>query len=149
MPFCEPKEAQPDADDTDEPYVLKDVDSDTPVSIRNSRLRVDWINLGEGYSGDYNEDDPDDENLLRFDVYAAADPDPNNELDDGWVMVEDASYCTQVPASTDPEELERLLRAIFDRYDDVIDDYIKHGTSVKKLGEELSWIAPGKQAEAV
>ena len=128
--------------------VYKDLDHDTPVSICSDKLRVDWYNAGEGVSGDYDPEDPEDVNLLRFDVYAKTD-DPSWEDTDGWTEVDDASYCTQVPADTDPEELERLLRVIFDRYNDVIDDYIENGTSVKKLGEELSWIAPKKQTETV
>ena len=117
--------------------VYKGLNPDTPVSIRNDKLRVDWTNLGEGVSGDYNPEDPEDINLLRFDIYAKRD---NSD----WEEVDDASYCTNVPADTDPDELERLLRVIFDRYNDVIDDYINNGTSVKKLGEELSWIAPNE-----
>lgn len=146
MPFSEPKETQPDADNTSEPNVLKDVNSDTPVSIQNDKLRVDWYNAGEGVNGDYDPEDPEDVNLLRFDVYAKTD-DPSWEHTDGWMEVDDASYCTQVPADTDPKELERLLKVIFDRYNEVIDDYINNGASVKGLGEELSWIAPKKEKQ--
>lgn len=122
---------------TDRITVIRGLNEDTPVSIWNDKLRVDWVNLREGISGDYNSEDPEDINLLRFDVYAKRD-------DSDWEEVDDASYCTNVPADTDPDELERLLRVIFDRYSDVIDDYIENGTSVKKLGEELSWIAPNE-----
>ena len=120
---------------TDGITVIRGLDGDTPVSIWSDKLRVDWVNLGEGVSGDYNPEDSEDINLLRFDVYAKRDS-------SNWEEVNDASYCSNVPADTNPDELERLLRVIFDRYSDVIDDYINNGTSVKKLGEELSWIVP-------
>jgi hypothetical protein len=29
---------------------------------------VSWVELGEGYNGDYDEEDPEDVELLRFDV---------------------------------------------------------------------------------
>ena len=90
-------------------------------------------------SGDYRPDDPHDINLLRFDVYVKADADTNAETVDGWAEVEDASYCTNMPATASEDVLEKALRCIFKRYRDVITgpDY----PSVKKLGEELSHIS--------
>lgn len=108
-------------------------DEETPVSIRNTKLRVDWYESGEGYHGDYNPNDPEDEELLRFDVYVKR-PETHE-----WEEVDDASYCTTVPANTDVEALTKTLQVIFDEYNEVIDDYI-NGASVKKLGERLSWI---------
>ena len=52
----------------------------------------------------------------------------------------DASYCTQVPANTIPEVLKEKLMFIFKTYRNVIEDYLK-GSSLKRLGEELSWIS--------
>ena len=40
----------------------------TPLSIQDELLQVDWTNLGEGLHGDYDPDDPEDVNLLRFDT---------------------------------------------------------------------------------
>ena len=53
--------------------------------------------------------------------------------------MEDASYCTQDPADTDTGILEKLLRIIYKRYADVLED--DPTASVKKMGEELSWIS--------
>ena len=36
--------------------------------IEKDLVRVQWVELGEGMSGEYSEDDPDDIELLRFDV---------------------------------------------------------------------------------
>ena len=35
--------------------------------IRGDR-KVEWVDIGEGWNGDYDPDDPDDTALLRFDV---------------------------------------------------------------------------------
>lgn len=118
------------------------VDSETPVSVSDDILRVDLVNIGEGWCGDYNPEDPNDVNLLRFDVYVN-NPDTDEEYSDGWIEVEDASYCTQIPANTPAEILKDKATIIFKRYREKIssyDDYL-NGPSLKKLGEELSWIA--------
>jgi len=86
-------------------------------------LRVEWVELGEGYDGDYDENDPEDEELLRFDVYVRIHPDDDNPeweyhggfiADDGtkWSGVKDGSYCTRVPASTSEEHRLELLERI-------------------------------------
>ena len=93
-------------------------------------VKVIWENIGEGYNGDYDEDDPEDENLLRYTVYVK----DNGE----WREVDDASYCTLVPADTDKEYLMKLLEILMDEFYDVLHDNID--SSVKKLAERMSWI---------
>ena len=106
---------------------------DSPeIEIQNDLLCLEWVDLGEGLCGDYNPDDPKDIPLLRFDAYIKE----NGQ----WTSIEDASYCTCVPATTDVEELINLLDIVFNKYDEVVDAYIDGG-SVKHLGEELSHIA--------
>ncbi len=119
--------------------ITENLDEETPLSIQDDVLRVDWYNAGEGWNGDYDPEDEEDDNLLRFDVYVKTD-DPSWEHTGGWEEVEDASYCTQVPADTAPEVLKEKLMFIFKAYRDIIEDYLK-GSSVKRLGEELSWIS--------
>ena len=110
-------------------FILYQPDPETVVSVWNDRFRADWVNIGEGYNGDYNPNNPQDENLLRFYVYYKTE-------DDRWEDVEDGSYCTLVPADTDLVKLKDMLIAIINRYSDT--DY--PNCSVKKLGEELSWL---------
>jgi len=98
--------------------------------IRNS-VKVEFENIGEGRCGDYDPDDPDDVNLLRFSVYYLCD-----EI--AWVPVDDASYCTQLPANTSREILEQATRRIMDE----VEDAVRSGDSVKKMCEELSWMSP-------
>ena len=119
-----------------EPVYKENIDAETPMSLHDDLIRVDWYNAGEGYCGDYNPDNPEDENLLRFDVYVNETKDGNP---DNWAEVEDASYCTLVPADTDKKVLKEKLGVIFRAYREEIDDY-PILFSVKKLGERLSWI---------
>ncbi len=96
------------------------------VLIRGN-LRIDWDELGEGWNGDWDPDDPDDVELLRFSVY---------RLEGGeWVEADDASYCTQVPVATAAGVRQRLLEGLMDEIDGA-------RGSIKKLCERLSWIDP-------
>ena len=109
--------------------VEKYPDIETPVSIYDDELRVDWYRAGEGYWGDYNPENPDDDELLRFDVY--------KKVDGNWEAVDDASYCTTILAETETEKLVKPLFIIFKEYKNADLD------SCKKLGEALSWISLG------
>lgn len=101
------------------------------MELIKDNVKVCWINLGEGHCGDYDENDPEDENLLRYDVYV---------LDgDSWEAVDDASYCTTIPAETDDDELMRLLNVLMKEFYNVLHYDIY--ASVKKLGERMSWVS--------
>lgn len=100
-----------------------------PCLIRG-KVKVEWVNLDEGNNGDYDPEDPSDENLLRFDVSHMV----NNE----WVEVPDGSYCTQMPALCGDNILEAGLKTIMDA---IYDDVSAHGRA-KRTCEEMSWIAP-------
>jgi len=98
------------------------------LGITKNGVRVDFVNLGEGYFGDYDMEDPEDVNLLRFDVY---------HFEDGeWVAVDDSSYCTQIPAETQTENLYDLLQIIMDE----VYEPVSSGQSVKRMCERLSWL---------
>lgn len=115
--------------------VTFDEDGDVVVA-KDDCIKVSLVNLDEGLSGDYDENDPDDVNLLRFDVYYR---NPEEGLDD-WEPVDDASYCTNVEANSTKEHLEKVVRTLFKRYRDEYRN-IATGGSVKKMGEELSHIS--------
>lgn len=92
-------------------------------------VMVEWTELGEGIDGDYNPDDPEDTELLRFDV---------SQLVNGeWEAIDDASYCTQVPVSATPEQKAKGLQLIMDE----VYEWASQGYSIKKLCERLSWIS--------
>jgi hypothetical protein len=100
-----------------------------PTIIRGN-VRIDWVNLHEGFDGDYDPENPDDVNLLRFDVYRHDGHD--------WVEVEDGSYCTQIPANTNHATLRRILRSFMDY---IYDDVVSVGKAKRKC-EQLSWTSP-------
>lgn len=94
-------------------------------------VKVEWEDIGEGVNGDYNPKDPDDIPLLRFYV---------SVLRDGyWEEKEDASHCTLFPATANNEMQLAGLRVLMDRFYDVLHDNVD--ASVKKLGDEMSWIS--------
>ena len=98
-----------------------------------TKVMVEWVDLGEGISGDYDENDTDDVALLRFDVSV------KHKGEDDWTGVEDASYCTQMPADdTDEKILKKGLEMIMDE----VFEAVVEGHSIKKCCEQLSWISP-------
>lgn len=102
-----------------------------PLPILESQyygVRIEWVNCGEGWSGDYNPDDPEDTNLLRFDISVLSE---SGE----WEDPGDASYCTRVPADTDSATLTMLLGILMRECES---DVAKG--SYKKTLERLSWI---------
>lgn len=90
------------------------------------RVSIGWI--GEGISGEFNEDDPGDAPLLRFDAYDLAHPDEND-----WDCRsrQDASYCTCLPAWLPVSVLTAVCRAIAES--------IADESHWKRLLEEWSW----------
>lgn len=81
------------------------------VSSRRGNIIAEWEYIGEGWSGDYNPDDPDDTMLLRFSVKEFH---KVSEFGGQWVEMDDASYCTQMPVDTDEKILRRALELILD-----------------------------------
>ena len=99
------------------------------MTITKGKLRATWEWIGEGFSGDYNEEDPNDAPLLRFSC----------ELRHRgkWEDVEDASYCTTVPITTPRKELKVMLNTILKELANTYPDH-------KRAMEEMSWIGERK-----
>jgi hypothetical protein len=98
-------------------------------------IKIEWIDLGEGWDGEWDPNDPEDQALLRF--YASRRV-ASADGADLWDDIPGASYCTQVPADT-PEDVQmRLLEFLMEK----IYEPILQGQYVKRLCRELSWIAP-------
>ena len=95
-------------------------------------VKVEWVQLGEGFSGDYNPEDPEDQELLRFDV-SLWDEDCR-----AWREVPDASYCTLFPADATDEEKVKGLNYIMSTIFDAVQD----GYTPKRACEHLSYINP-------
>lgn len=69
--------------------------------IKGLSVELHW-DCAEGVSGDYDEDDPTDEPLLRFDVLYH-----DEQIDDG-------SYCTNLRIDDDRKLLTRAVKAILE-----------------------------------
>ena len=93
-------------------------------------VRVEFVNLGEGRSGDYNPEDKRDVNLLRFDV--------SRRVGREWLAVDDGSFCTLMPAAAKPKVLRGALLHIMNA---AYDDVAAHGRAKRTL-ERMSWISP-------
>lgn len=100
------------------------------MKVAGGSFMIEWMWIGEGRNGEYDPYDPTDEELVRFDVYRAG--------RDGWELVEDGSYCTDVPAHTPSETILKLSHIMIKR----LEDAASKGNSLKKTCEALSWINP-------
>lgn len=110
---------------------------------RRGRIKVQWVDLGEGRCGDYNPDDPTDEALLRWDAYVYC-PDLEQHtypmhldpgVDDPWATPDRYSFCTYVPVGTPRTTLCEYAEQIADELDDALD-----AGTWKRTAERLSWI---------
>ena len=94
------------------------------LTLIEGDTRVELTHADEGWSGDYNADNPDDAPLVRF--YVA------RKVDGEWQDVDDASYCTAVTLAATVKQRSRMARIIMDS--------VSGHTSIKKICEELSWL---------
>ena len=92
------------------------------IELVEGEYRVSWVNLDEGYNGDYDPEDEEDENLLRFDVEVLT--------KDEWESK--CSYCTFVPANSEESVLQEKLRKIMDAIKSV------PKSRIKKVCEKLT-----------
>lgn len=96
----------------------------TDMELIRGNRKVGLYDIGEGWNGDYDPNDPNDEALLRFDIY---------ELVNGeWEPLPDASYCTAIPVSTHPATIRLALEIIMKE--------TAERDNVKKVAERLSWL---------
>ena len=95
------------------------------AELKRGNVTVELVDIGEGLSGTYNPDDPNDVKLLRFYVIL------------GNEDVEDASYCTLVPATATLERQEAKLKILMD----AVYERVSTNQSVKKICERLSWMS--------
>lgn len=94
-------------------------------------VMVEWVRHRESGGGENQVGNAGNGELLHFNV--------SRITDKGAELISDSSYCTQVPAATDPAELQRLLEIMMDQ----IYDPVKAGQPLKRICEELTWIEPG------
>lgn len=99
----------------------------------NGIFKLEWVDLGEGWEGDYHPDDPEDTPLLRADLYMRGE---GGE----WEFPEDASYCTMAPVYTSAEVLQAISEHLFsmlgDRFHKRSMEMWTWHTNPAKLGRE-------------
>jgi len=98
------------------------------MELIHGEYKVEWVDIGEGWDGDYNPNNPDDTPLLRFDTY--------RKDGDEWEAIDDGSYCTAMPVGTPDNILQRALQLIVADLNAVVD------LSPKRALEGLSWMNP-------
>ena len=89
-------------------------------------LRVTLEYIGEGVSGDYDDQDPEDEPLVRFSC--------DQKVDGRWEGLDNASYCTQLPVTISEEIKEKAAAAIMQELEGCAE------SSKKKALERMSWL---------
>ncbi len=82
--------------------------SNNELTRERGPVRVAWVCLGEGYNGEYDPRNPEDELLLRFDV-AVKDKDTGN-----FVTVESRRTCFAEKASV--KDKKAALDILLDRF---------------------------------
>ena len=118
-----------------DPKVEQIYDDGDEIAAYDLDVKVVIEDIGEGLRGDYDPENPNDIPLLRFTVYL------RNEKDqDAWDQVDDASYCTQLPADTPRDILRKAANHLLKEFSNILNS--DRDQSVKKLGERLSWISP-------
>jgi hypothetical protein len=114
---------------------------DAVVGLQRGNMAVEWVNLGEGSEGDYDPEDADDENLLRFDVYVVREGEHIEAEGAESKAIDDASYCTNMPATTDVGTLKAALVYLMDEVHSASASLENH-PNIKKKCELLSWVSP-------
>lgn len=98
------------------------------MNVTSGQFMAEWVDIGEGWDGDYNPSNPDDTPLLRFDTY--------RKNGDEWEPIDDGSYCTAMPVGTPDNILRRALELIVADLHAVVD------LSPKRALEGWSWMNP-------
>lgn len=111
------------------PAAVADVFTEDELTRGNVLVR--FVDLGEGFNGEYDPDDLDDQELLRFDVMRRGTRD--------FEFVDDGSYCTHTPVSTSRADRRALLLELMN----AVYDLVVSGESVRTVCQHASWMDVG------
>ena len=104
------------------------------MDLVQGKVKVELEYIGEGWNGDYSDEDPNDEPLLRFTVY--------QNIEGKWEQVDNASYCTRLPETLSDEGKRKTLEILMNELsglDGFGEGFVSH--SIKKPCESLSWLS--------
>jgi len=102
-------------------------------------LMLELEHIGEGLSGEYDEEDPSDFPLMRFTLYFVQ---PDGEL---ATEISDCSYCTHIEATLPESKLREIATNLLEKFessyiaDAVFDTFDPEEFRPKRLAQELSW----------
>lgn len=110
-------------------------------------IKVEWTDLGEGYSGEYDPSDATDEPLLRFDAWVkvtGTDMDEQRGLEfydgDEWGYKPNGSYCTLTNANTHGPLLVRLAQLIANELAENLDNGFWKSTAEAMSHANPDWV---------
>ena len=96
--------------------------------------KAEWDDIGEGCDGDYDPNDPDDVQLLRFYTYEFNGCYTAESSRPEWIEIDGGSFCTRMPTTTAEKILMKALMAVV---------FELHSTSGSLSAlERMSWITP-------
>ena len=99
------------------------IDNFKTIAVETGGHKVSWEYIGEGFGGDYNDEDPNDTPLLRFYCF--------KNIGGNWDEMTDGSYCTHFDISTQRYYL--MIAAL------IIIEILEKEKSPKHLLEKSSW----------
>lgn len=103
------------------------------LKVIKGEFKIEWNWIGEGYGGDYDPHDPEDEALLRFYCFRK-----NNGL---WEEIDFTSYCTRVIRTTPNERLKELSEPIFKALQERLKpEQFAASRELERDLERLSWM---------
>lgn len=107
------------------------------ISLERENVKLVLEDIGEGLSGEYDANDPEDEPSARFSVYARPKEDFDAPDEDGWCAMNDASYCTSINTNLPPSTLHALAELLLEQ----VFQKASRGESIKHLGQQLSHVS--------
>ena len=121
------------------------------VVSADGEVLVELEYIGEGWDGDYDPEDPEDQPLLRYTLYRKYHQhldetklsqicEADDYEEDDWMAVIDGSYCTMLPADANRDALRDAARMILYYVHDAL---LHLSPREKRLFERLSWTGLG------
>lgn len=102
------------------------------IGLQDNRLMVYLVDIGEGYEGDYDPEDPDDAELLRIDAYPLKE---DGTIDDDRTF----SVCTSIKKDSTPLIQRKAIHHIYWAIRQFMKD--NPGSSLKAVMEDLSYLS--------
>ena len=97
--------------------------------LQNDYVKVEFIRLGEGYNGEFDPSNPEDEELYRLDIFV-------DKTGKGHFNEASESRCTCIAVSSPEKEVIAKLKAVYDR----VQNALAKGENLSDVADELSYM---------